>query len=183
MNFKTTSFMRVPFFYLVFGFLAVFTVATVNAENGLVMHSVDDSKSIVGISIQTTNSEAAETIPAHWGKFMSEQVASKIPNVASDSVFAVYTNFENEGENNEGQYTFLIGMEVSDTTQIPEGMDSVVISESNYYAFDVEKNKPENVFNTWMEIWSSTNLNNAYVSDYEEYNSSGQITVNVGTLN
>lgn len=183
MNIRTINSKRVPFVYLAFGFLAVFTVATVSAENGGVMHTVDDGKSIVGISIQTTNSEAAETIPAHWGRFMSEQVASKIPNVASGSVFAVYTNFENEGENNEGQYTFLIGMEVSDSTQIPEGMDSVVISESNYYAFDVESNKPENVFKTWMEIWSNENLNNAYVSDYEEYSTTGQITVNVGTLN
>ena len=116
-----------------------------------------------------------------WGKFYVEGVQDKIPGKVSDDVFAVYTSFENEGKINEGQYTFLIGVEVESGMDVPAELDRVSIRSGNYHQFPVEENKPENVFQTWMKIWSTPDLNNTYLSDFEQCGNSGQITVNVGT--
>lgn len=141
----------------------------------------ESTRSIVGISVRTSNAEAVDTIPAMWGKFYGEGVPDKIDGKVSEDVFAVYTSFENEGQNNEGQYTFLIGVEVETGVDVPAELDIVSIRSGNYHQFLVEENKPENVFQTWMKIWSTPDLNNTYLSDFEQYRNSGDITVNVGT--
>lgn len=152
------------------------------AETTLPVKRIGDIH-VLGVSIRTSNAEASETIPAHWGHFMESQIAQKIPKPTSDSLYAVYTNFENEGANNEGIYTFILGLQVNEDSEVPEGMELVKIAGGNYYEYPVSENKPENVFATWMEIWSTSGLSNAYVSDFEEYKSNGEITVNVGTTN
>jgi len=146
------------------------------------MNTLENPKQIIGYSIRTSNAEAPQSIPAHWGKFMSTGAGQKIPDSVSDTLYAVYTRFENEGQNNEGIYTFLIGKEVSSGATVPEDMELVELAAGDYHVFPVADNKPENVFETWMQIWSTPDLANAYVSDFEEYKSDGTIAVNVGTV-
>lgn len=142
---------------------------------------VQNDRKIAGIAILTNNAEAASTIPALWEKFYGESTAGKIPGAVSDSVYAIYTNFENEGKNNEGQYTFLIGMEIEAEGDMPTGMNTIEIPSSRYHIFDVEAGKPEKVIDTWMDIWSNNNLNNSYKCDFEEYKASGKIAIYIGT--
>lgn len=108
-------------------------------------------------------------------------IASKIPGAVSNSVYAIYTEFENEGKNNDGQYTFLIGMEIDAEADSPKGLHSIETPSSRYHVFEVEAGKPEKVFDTWMEIWSKNDLNNSYKCDFEEYRASGEIAIYIGS--
>jgi len=119
-----------------------------------------DTKLIAGLAIKTSNDRAAETIPQAWETFMGGSLANSIKNKLSDDVYALYTDFPNKGENNAGEYTFLIGVEVDSTEP---------------------SNKPSNVFPTWMEIWNRSDLDNTFVCDFEHYSSEGEIFINVGT--
>lgn len=135
---------------------------------------------IVGIELRTNNEEAFETIPGHWQRFYGEGVLQKIPNKISDDVYAVYTNFENAGRNNHGQYSLIIGAEVVAATEAPEGLVAAVIPASKRLVFQVEKGHPEKVGEKWQEIWSKGNLDNSYVADFERYRGSGDIEILVG---
>src|SRR3989338_11532665 len=85
---------------------------------------------IVGIELRTSNAEAMQTIPPFWQKFYQENILQQIANKDSDNVFAVYTNFENEGKNNEGTYSLIIGAEVSEIQTLPENFVSTIIKPS-----------------------------------------------------
>ena len=136
---------------------------------------------IAGLAIRTKNQEAAETIPALWGRFFSEEIPSKIPSPSSADVYAVYTDFEYPGVSNEGEYTFLIGLPVDSASLLPDGFTSVEIPASSYYQFDVEKGKPEKVFDKWQEIWQMEKLNKTFLCDFECYTNTGEISIHVGT--
>jgi len=141
----------------------------------------ENAKTIVGLSIRTNNNEAADTIPALWGQFFGEGVGSTIASKASDDVYAVYTDFENEGVDNTGQYTFLIGVEVSSTDELIEGLTAANIPCGNFHRFDVPENKPEQVFPTWMQIWPNQDIGKTFLCDFEKYSANGDISINVGT--
>ncbi len=135
---------------------------------------------IVGIELRTSNSEAMQTIPPFWGKFYQEGILAQIPNKISNDIYAVYTNFENEGKNNEGVYSLIIGAEVKNIDEIPVGFTSAVISPSQRAVFEVEKGHPEKVGEKWVEIWNHADLNKTYLADYELYKESGEIEIFIG---
>lgn len=141
---------------------------------------IDQSIKVVGIAIETNNQEAANTIVAQWGKYFSEQQADMISDKVSDDIFAVYTNFENKGVNNEGQYTFVIGAQVEESATVPEGMTEIIIPADRYQVFDVETGKPEKVFEKWGEIWSNSSFEKTFVCDFERYTPQGEISISVG---
>lgn len=134
---------------------------------------------IVGIELRTTNEKAFETIPLFWTKFYQEQTLARIPNKQSDDVFAVYTNFEHEGKDNEGVYSMIIGAQVTGVDILPEGLVSTVIPCSKRAVFAVEGG-PEKVGEAWMETWKMTDLKKTFIADYEHYPSSGNIEIRVG---
>lgn len=135
---------------------------------------------IVGIKLRTSNVEAMQTIPPFWQKFYQEGILQQISNKVSDTVFAVYTNFENEGKNNEGMYSLIIGAEVTEIQTLPENFVSTIVNPSKRAVFEVEKGHPEKVGEKWQEIWKTTDLEKKYVSDYELYYPSGEIEIYIG---
>jgi predicted transcriptional regulator YdeE len=145
------------------------------------MQTITQSKpiTIVGIKLRTSNTEAMNTIPPFWGKFYQEGILNQIPNKVSSDIFAVYTDFENEGKNNEGQYSLIIGAEVENLDNVPQQFVSTVIPASKRVVFEVEAGHPEKVAEKWMEIWQ-TDLPKTFISDYELYKASGEITIHIG---
>lgn len=146
------------------------------------MKKITQEKSIliVGIELRTSNLEAMQTIPPFWQKFYQEGILQKISNKVSDNVFAVYTNFENEGKNNEGIYSLIIGAEVTEVQALPKNFVSTIVKPSKRAVFEVEKGHPEKVGEKWQEIWGMTDLEKSYISDYELYFPSGEIEIHIG---
>lgn len=143
----------------------------------------DSAIHIIGVEIRTTNDDGAafRDIPEHWSKFFGQSMVDLIPNKISGDIFGIYTQFENEGQNNNGIYSFIIGAQVSSYDQIPEQFVKTVIPMSRYQIFDAAAGHPEKVGEKWQEIWGHTFENKrTFVSDYELYKESGEIEIYIG---
>ena len=147
-----------------------------------------DPINIIGIELRTTNEngKAFEEIPPFWQKFYQEGIIEKIPNKSSGEVYAIYTNFENVGENNRGTYSLIIGCPVNSMDDIPEEFVSTIIPESNYAIFESETGVPEKIGVTWQKIWKLSeedkqfDVKRTYISEFEQYKPSGEISIYIG---
>jgi|APSaa5957512535_1039671.scaffolds.fasta_scaffold49022_2 predicted transcriptional regulator YdeE len=159
----------------------------------------DKVLNIIGIELRTTNNnnQAFTDIPPFWQNFFSDDIAAKIPHKLSDDIYAVYTKFDNEGIDNTGMYSLIIGYPVNNLDQIPASLVSCTIPKSSYRKFAVNSSKPEDVGQicngkpedvgqTWQEIWqlSATdkefNAKKSYIAEFEHYASSGKINIYIG---
>jgi len=93
----------------------------------------------------------------------------------------VYSEFENEGQSNEGEYKFLIGVEVPTDADVEADLDVSTIPVGNYHRFEVPEKSAEQVFPTWQKIWSKDDIGKSFLCDYELYAADGEISINVGT--
>lgn len=135
---------------------------------------------IVGLKTKTGGEKAFQDIPVHWEKFFSEKIIDTIPNKISKDIYGIYTDFENEGENNKGSYSFVIGVEVSDFDNISEGLEKIIIPESEYQVFPAG-NKPEQIGEKWREIWEyDFKKQKTYFLEYEKYYENGNIDIFIG---
>jgi predicted transcriptional regulator YdeE len=135
---------------------------------------------VVGIELRTSNLDALQTIPPHWQRFAAEDVLARIPDKRDDSVYAVYTHFENAGSNNLGLYSLVIGAAVPATAEVPAGMVRVVVPASLRAVFEVERGRPDLVGPKWMEIWSRTELAKTFIAEFERYSPNGDIQISIG---
>lgn len=123
---------------------------------------------VIGISVRTTNEggQAAKDIPQLWEKFITENIAAKIPSKVSDSVYGIYTEYEGDYTQ---PYTTVLGCKVSSLDNIPDGFIGLTIKADNYEKYTA-KGKMSNdiVYKKWTEIWQS-NLNRTYLADFEVY--------------
>lgn len=141
-------------------------------EQGQALH-------VVGIELRTRNTEAMQTIPAHWQRFQAEGVMARIPARTSDDVFGVYTHFEHAGRDNEGLYSLVIGACVPADAEVPAGMVRVVVPASRRAVFPVDEGRPDRVGDAWQEIWR-TPLPKTFIADYEHYHADGRIEILIG---
>jgi predicted transcriptional regulator YdeE len=133
---------------------------------------------IIGLELRTSNDIAFETIPAHWQRFMGEQILGRIPNRASDTVYAVYTNYQNPGINNEGTYSCVLGAAVRDTSQIPDGVVAVSLPASTYQVVQVES--VEMVGLAWQTIWQQDTSQRTFIADTECYYPDEKVEIHLG---
>ena len=128
---------------------------------------------VVGIAARTShrieNSTKAK-IPGLWKRFFSERVLEKIPNkVESNKVYAVYTEYESD---EYGRYTFILGAEVSEFSNIPEGLIGKTIKQSNYEVVQSEDGPfKEVVPKVWKSVHKDTDLRDKreFETDFEAY--------------
>jgi predicted transcriptional regulator YdeE len=128
---------------------------------------------VIGISVRTTNEnmQAATDIPALWGKFLGENLASKIPNKVSETLFCIYTEYESDFIK---PYTTILGCEVENLDSIPEGFVGLIIEKGLYQKFTAKGNLMQGaVFNEWTKIWN-TPIDRKYTTDFEVYDEKSQ---------
>src|ERR1700756_3559863 len=89
---------------------------------------------IAGISIRTTNKggQSQKDIGELWGRFMSDNIAHKISGKVNDKVYCIYTEYETDFM---GEYTTILGFEVSKNANIPEGIVLKTIPASTYRVY------------------------------------------------
>ncbi len=126
------------------------------------------AKIIMGIKRRTSNADGRSVadIPACWQDFLSQQVAAKIPNRAkTPAFFSVYSEYESDWT---GEYSFMIGSEVTKADKIPEGLAITRIPAQTYAVFKAAGPMPDALLAVWMSIWG-TNLPRTYTCDFEWY--------------
>ncbi|MGB0806855.1 MAG: GyrI-like domain-containing protein [Salibacteraceae bacterium] len=123
---------------------------------------------IAGMEIRTSNDagQAEVAIPQLWAEFMAANLASKLPDLTCNTMYALYTDYEGD---HTKPYTMMLGFEVNSTHNIPEGLSVRTIPVATYEAFTAKGNLTKNaIFDTWMEIWKS-DLKRTYKTDIEVY--------------
>lgn len=132
---------------------------------------------IIGISVRTQNvaGNAEVDIPKLWSRFIQENSASTIPCKESDAIYCVYTDYEGDYKQ---PYTTVLGCKTSSLENIPEGMIGLSIETNQYQKFTAKGKIFEGaVVNEWLTIWKS-DLDRAYLSDFEIYDEKFQDTDN-----
>ncbi|MBC6110225.1 GyrI-like domain-containing protein [Pedobacter fastidiosus] len=131
------------------------------------------SFNVIGISVRTTNEngQAGKDIQELWAKFMTDNILAKIPNKISTAVYSIYTDYELDYTK---PYTTILGCEVKDLSEIPEGMVGNKIETTQYQKFLAQGNLMQGiVYNEWEKIWNM-DLNRAYTADFEVYDEKSQ---------
>lgn len=127
-------------------------------------------RKVIGIWVRTTNheSQALSDIQALWGRFISEAIPEQIPNRVNDTVYCIYTDYE---EDHTKPYTTVLACEVSSLENIPEGMKGLEIGGGDYVKFHAAGDLMQGVVGeAWYKIWGS-DLDRRYTNDYEVYDS------------
>ncbi|SMF47413.1 GyrI-like domain-containing protein [Pseudobacteriovorax antillogorgiicola] len=144
---------------------------------------------VVGIAARTshrTENSSKAKIPHLWKRFFAERILEKIPNrVNPQKVFAVYTEYDSD---EYGEYTFILGTEVSEFRNIPEGMIGKTIKQDNYEMIQSEDGPfREVVPKVWKKVWKNDKLREKrkFETDFESYeigdqNQKGTVKLFVG---
>jgi predicted transcriptional regulator YdeE len=135
---------------------------------------------VIGIELRTTNMEAMHTIPPHWKRFSDEGVMGRVPGRLGDEVYAVYTNFQNAGVNNDGLYSLIIGVACDPATECPPGMVRAVLPASKRAVFPVDKGRFDLVGPAWQATWKRHDLRKTFIADGERYRANGEIDILIG---
>lgn len=146
------------------------------------MHIVqqDHAIHVIGLALRTSNQEAFETIPPHWQRFTADGVLARIPGRLSDEVYAVYTDFEHAGLNNQGLYTLILGARVAPGTPVPPGLAAAVVPAARRAVFPVDQGRFDLVGAAWQAVWARHDLKKTYIAEYERYRADGTIEICVG---
>jgi len=129
---------------------------------------------IIGISTRTTNAnnKAANDLGKLWGSFFSEDLINKIPNKLSSDIFAIYTDYKSDFTE---EYTAIIGIPVSNLSDIPEGLIGREFPSETFKIFTAKGEMPMAVGKEWNEIWEKDAiLNRKYTYDFEVYGPKSQ---------
>jgi len=128
---------------------------------------------IIGISVRTSNDgRAIEDLGKLWNQFFQENIISKIPNQINQNIYSIYTDYESDYK---GEYTTIIGLEVSTLDEIPDGMVGREFEQQTFKKYIAKGELHQAVGETWMKIWKDDeNLNRTYLYDYELYTEKAQ---------
>lgn len=133
---------------------------------------------LIGITVRTNNKNEVEQ-PFTNGKiwplvqrYFHEKLFEKIPNRKNPgTTYCVYTEYESD---HTGDYTYLIGEEVTSFSDIPSDLIPLTIAPQTYAKFTTEPGSMPSVLgNAWQEIWKMTDRDfgspRLYHADFEVY--------------
>lgn len=145
------------------------------------MNQVEKAIKIIGVSTVTSNEAAfsQNTIGKLWDQFLKSFIKDKLTDIASSSVFAVYSDYE---DGYQGQYKIIIGYAVDDINEIPNGLTTVTISAGKYKAFKSKSQSPIDIVNTWQSIWKidPNVFQSNFITNFEEYKDNGELIIYMG---
>jgi predicted transcriptional regulator YdeE len=128
---------------------------------------------VIGIEARTSNAREMTpegAIGKMWQRFRGEDLAARIPHRADANTVAVYSDYASD-EN--GEYTYLLGVKVSAISQIPPGMVSRNVPTGLYARFRSERGPVQRVvYETWKRIWAeprTAHYSRSYRADFELY--------------
>jgi predicted transcriptional regulator YdeE len=128
---------------------------------------------IIGISTRTTNEngQATKEIAELWGRFMSENIISKIPNKVENVVYSLYTDYK--GDHTQ-PYTAILGCKVEKLDAIPNGMVGKSFDGGNYVKTTTKGDLMQGlIVNHWSKLFDME-LNRTFVADFEIYGEKAQ---------
>ncbi|MBK9586354.1 MAG: effector binding domain-containing protein [Alphaproteobacteria bacterium] len=121
-----------------------------------------------GISAVISNAQgrAADDINALWQDFFTGQLGQRIPERASDVIYAVYSDYV--GDHTQ-PYRLTLGYAVDAAAgSAPGGLYTVQVERGDYASLCSRGAQPQNLIETWKAVWAS-DLERAFRTDFELY--------------
>ncbi len=128
---------------------------------------------VIGIAVRTTNEngQAGKDIPVLWEKMISENILSSIPNKVDNTIYSIYTDYEKD---HTKPYTTVLGCQVENLDNIPEGMTGYSFDGGDYLKFSTKGDLSKGlVINEWIKIWQM-DLGRVFSADFEVYGEKAQ---------
>lgn len=129
---------------------------------------------VIGIATRTSydiENTIKRKIPLLWKRFYDERCFDKIPNkVEPSKIYAIYAEYDPD---EFGNFTYVLGMEVSDFSRIPEGMIGKTIGGADYHVQESGQGPLTEVApQAWDALSSEKSIkkNRKYETDFEVYN-------------
>ncbi|OCA91505.1 AraC family transcriptional regulator [Bacillus sp. FJAT-27225] len=120
---------------------------------------------IIGYELKTRNVDGQNNkdIPEFWQQYMQNKLGCTIPDpINKYEELGICTNFNPD----TGEFVYVIGMEVKEGTQAPEGMVYMSFPEMEYAVFTTpeadEKSFTSSIQSTWNHIFSDWFPNSGY---------------------
>lgn len=129
---------------------------------------------MIGISRRISNENAQKEIPEMWKEFILNNYLEKIPNLKSNSIMALYTDYEGD---HTKPFIYTIGCEVTSIQDVPLGLDGVTVPGNKYALFRVKGGLPDSLIETWKEIWTSKSLERKFEADFEVVKGADEVHV------
>lgn len=128
-----------------------------------------ESFEIIGVTIKTSNNNLEKLqhdMQSLWNKFITENVADKIPDKISNDVYCVYTDYE--GDYTE-PYVAILGYKVRNLNNTPAGLSGKSFIGGKYIRKVAKGNLFTGVvYDAWKEIWA-LDISRTYHADFEIY--------------
>ncbi|PLT28050.1 AraC family transcriptional regulator [Peribacillus deserti] len=112
---------------------------------------------IIGYELKTRNTDGQNNkdIPEFWHQYMQQKLGCNIPNpINVNQELGLCTNFNPE----TGEFIYVIGMEVTPGTHVPDGMVYMSFPELQYAVFTTpkadEKSFTSSIQGTWNQIFT-----------------------------
>ncbi|MEI6806019.1 MAG: GyrI-like domain-containing protein [Myxococcaceae bacterium] len=131
---------------------------------------------LLGISLRTNNKTEIDPLAGKIfpciQRYFHGQLANQILNRKKPgTTFCAYTDYESDYT---GDYTYLIGEEVTDFDNVPDGFETLTIPAQNYTKFtNGPGSMPQVVMEPWFAIWSMSPVElggtRSYLTDFEIY--------------
>lgn len=122
-------------------------------------------KIIVGKTVRTDLENAMEDIPQLCDEFFSQNYEDQIEFIADYEIICAYVDYEGDYTQS---YTYMIGYQVTQALNLPEGLEQKELVGGKYAAIHVTGSYPDSLLDAWKKIWES-NVPRAYTTDYEVY--------------
>lgn len=136
-------------------------------------HTELRSFDVVGIFTRTTNADemaGAARLAEVWGRFVSQDLGSKIPGRVDNNLLGVYFDYESDAN---GAYSFILGARVVPGAIAPDGFKKISVPSQSYVKLSSPVGTiPKIVLEAWQTIWNmsdNSKIDRAYTFDFEEY--------------
>ncbi|MBE9511081.1 MAG: effector binding domain-containing protein [Bacteroidetes bacterium] len=109
-----------------------------------------EEKKVIGIVLHTsfTNERNKQEIPPFFHKVLEEKKLEKVLNRINENQLCVFKRTRNCPD-----FDYVMGVKVSNTDNIPKGMESVILPKSNYASLTIVKRGPEDVGKAFGHIY------------------------------
>ena len=136
--------------------------------------------SVIGLQVRTSNAKEVTgggAIPKQWERFLKEGIADKIPNKVDSAIYAVYTNYASDYND---EYDFIVGMKVSSVSDVPPGMVAKKVPKGRYAIVTSAKGPVAQIVpQAWQRVYGLDDNKQlggarAYKADFELYDHRSQ---------
>lgn len=131
---------------------------------------------LIGIKCRTNNAAEQDINKSKIGRMIQKYFQNGFPEKIVNRInpyttYCVYTEYDSD---QNGDYTYFIGEEVSASSLAPEGMFELTIPAQDYIKFNNGPGAmPAVCINVWQKIWGMTTEGfggrRAYLADFEVY--------------